>query len=320
MAPNSIDISAAKKAIAAGVNGDLSAGTQLLQALAKTTHPELWGQGLQCPGGIFMIAADSEGIGAIIRSYSRLKDNVTPENFAEQIAEELNRFAEHLPEDRHNLCSPHFLLHGLVQDTVEAVIAKISDNARIMRSTEEHRDRIFLLDPPTSRIAGYTFHLGSGDIDGFQGIRIGLNKEARSLTLAPLAKIEFFIDNENSTAVIINVQGRKNHYQRPAPNAGDDAKAISRYESALTKYRIAAEEGREYARIHAQLKMDPRSYVITELIDLLQLNGIKQVKAIRATEHVMHIGRHADFYPRYDKVFEEVGMADSGSIYFTKTL
>jgi hypothetical protein len=98
------------------------------------------------------------------------------------------------------------------------------------------------------------------------------------------------------------------------------SREASLYERDLAAYRKSAEQGRQFARVTARVGMDPRAYVITSGFDSLRRYGIKDVYAIRPSEHVMAIGGHSGFRGSYESVLAQAGMRELNRVYYQRRI
>lgn len=317
---NTIHTQLTEQAIVEGVHGLPDAGQHLRKGLQNLNITDDWHRGLDVPKGIVLCYGDDEGMAAIVRAYQNLQVPASEERFAQLIAAEFKAFAGQFPAHDHNLCYAHFLLHGLRQNSAEQVAAKIADNARIIAETGKMEETLLGMSVPECRVQGYRFRLERGVTDDYQGISFVLESRNSTLTLSPLAKAGFFIDATNAQAVVINVQGRKNLHRKPEALDTNDPRIREGHAQRFANYRRAAEEGRMYARFGAAAGLDPRSYVLTELFGMLKQAGVSEVKVIRPSEHVMHIGNHPGFRAAYESVLHEAGMTRLDSLYYGRKL
>lgn len=298
---NTIDCDRTARAIVAAVGRVPDAGRQFEAALTNRPVDHDWTTKLKRPAGLTMCYGDPEGIAAIARSFNQLQQPTSLERFAALVTESLQRFAQNYSEDTHNLCYAHFLLHGLALPSAREVAAKIDDNARIISETSKVQDSFLQQMLPKIPVDGYVFKLERGDTDDFNGISLQLQSTARSFSNV-FAKVGFFIDTSSSSAIVINVQGRR------ILNTSDEQFK-----------RQQKEEGRQFARLAARLGMDPRAYVLTKAFTLLEAFGVKEIRAIRPEEHVMAIGNHRGFRANYRHVLESVGMQPIDDTYYSIT-
>lgn len=322
MTINTIDSERTINAIVAGVNGDPLAGTAFKQALQnRDERPAHWSHSLSLPRGIVMCYGDDEGLAAIRRAWHELKSPTEARHFAALVTAELRKFAESFPANDHNLCYAHFLLHGLGGGaSAEDIAAKIADNIRIIHETERCAADFIKSAPPRSPIEGYQFSFSRGQTDDYQGISLAFSPVTSPAWHGALAKTGFFIDSTNRRAVIVNVQGRKVFGHRPVRADEKYSRDEALYDRDLAAYLKSAKEGRQFARVAAQVEMDPRAYVITSVFDSLRRHKIEDVCAIRPSEHVMAIGRHSGFRGNYEPVLAQAGLRELNLVYYQRRL
>ena len=256
--------------------------------------------------GIVMCYDEPEGIGAIARAYSTLKEKPEREVFGKTIADAINRFASFFPEGEHNLCYAHFLLHGIARETLPEVVEQIRTNARIIHEMIAARDTIEEKFGPQKQLeGGLRLQLCRGQTDDFHGLSFQLYHPVQSASDShPFAKAGFFIDTTNNEAIIVNVQGRKNK--------------LGKSGESLKQDRIL---GREFARFaHYHSGQEPRVFVLNRLCDFLTDLGIKAARVIRPEEHVMHIGKHPGFHASYDEILKQAGFEMQDVVYRAKVL
>jgi hypothetical protein len=97
------------------------------------------------------------------------------------------------------------------------------------------------------------------------------------------AKVSFFLDTSRMEITIITIQGQ--HVIK-----------------ALKK------RSRDYARLGARLKSDPRSYLLKKVCEIARLAGYKRVRVIRPESHPMPIDQHGGFVARYENLIRELGI------------
>ena len=262
--------------------------------------------------GIVLCYGDTEGLDCLRVAYAQLKVPCTPQEFSQNIAEALQEFACMRARGEY-LTYPHFLLHGINQDTVDNVVKKIIDNARIIQETEKLKPGLFNRSGIVRPIQGgaYFLLLTNGDSDDFHGFSLRLSKDGRYFSEV-IAKVGFLLDETNRTGIIVNVQGRKVARFYRAYAQSDDPKKKAAGEVGILKDK---KEGREYAALTGKLGSEARTFVIKEVMELLASWGFDRVMAIKPEQHVMYIAKHPRFASKYERNLRDAGLTQESGIY-----
>lgn len=256
--------------------------------------------------GITMCYGDPEGIAAITRAYDSLTEEQDINVFGLAVAEAIDQFASFFPEGEHNLCYPHFLLHGIARPTLTEVVEQIRNNARIIIGTLSVRDSIRAqFGKPRLIDGGLSLCIRNGLGDDFDGLSFQLFHPDQPLSdNNPFAKAGFVLDTSINQATVVNLQGRK--------------KQTSEDPMSKKQYRA---QGRAFARFPTDHNgLDPRAFVLNHLCEFLGEIGIKTVRAIRPEEHLMHIGKHPGFRANYDEILEIAGFHVQDQVYRLREL
>lgn len=323
----SIDVSRTAKAIVNAINGtgnfeeEFSSG--LINFDNNHTLQEDFSQlrpPSKPPKGISITYGETEGLQAIVRAYQNLQVATDKQVFSEEIANTLQKFAEHYRIDGRGPGYAHFLLHGLVQPTAEQVAQKLLENALILIESAAAQHEFLLQQPPQCRLPGFHFSIERGCADDYDGVAFELlsNRDSQSGTSQyRLAHVGFLLSPSRAQATVITIQGRKIYYKKPQLPDTDDPLKMKEYEKLLHNYRECAEEGRNFARAAAFLGVDPRAYTLSCVIERLFEQGYQEIRGITPSEHVMCIGKHKGFTGRYEHIFTQAGMLKKDNVYYS---
>jgi|GEM_PF-5441815 len=254
----------------------------------------------KCPGINFDYTAQAATL-LLKRAHEKLP--VTPEQFSSAIARAIQTFAHGFTEPKNHMCYPQFLLHGIEQNTLEAVVAKIEDNSRIIHETRAqagaHYGRLALPHELALGIAGC-------DTEDYFGICHFLHR--RDTHAAPsyhyLAKFSVFLDASNKTVYGLTVQG-----QTSAQSRNTDGTLIK-----------DKKRGRAYARLTALLGKDPRTHTIEIAMDRLRSRGFTRAKIVRPNAHPYALEQHWGFIGKYENAILAAGITHENGIYLEAEL
>jgi len=243
----------------------------------------------------------------IDRAYNGLADRCNIRKYGEAVAEAMQNFARPFPDEQSELCYPHFLLHGLVQPTLEEVIDKIDSNGRIIHETLEVGRKLMDEYGQVNLDGNLRLLMSSGCTDDYFGIAHLLAKQDAILVSSAssyITKASFFVDMTNKDIYVMTLQGRRFGPHDPVRAA---------HPSSQEK-RFEAE--REYSRIGNVLGMGPRRFILTKVMDFGRDKGFKRIRVIKPEEHPMFIERHEGFFGNYEPVIRKVGITEENDCYF----
>ncbi len=233
--------------------------------------------------------------------YHSLQKPASLTTYCAAMAQAVQSFAKPLTvNDPASYLEPHFLLHGLEKATIAESAAQCEDNGRIIHETLAVR-------------AGYMAKYGCKTLlgnglqmmmeDGFAEDNLGIccfiskedepNPHGASNCYA--AKVSFFLDTSQMEITIITIQGQSVN------------KALKN-------------RSRDYARLGARLKIDPRGYLLKKVCEIAELAGYKRVRVIRPESHPMTIDQHSGFVARYDNLIRELGINHENDCYLEGSL
>ena len=245
----------------------------------------------------------------LARAYHTLNDGTSLRVFSQETAEAMQNFARPFPEKEDIMCYPHFLMHGIAKPTLEAVVRKINENSRIIHATLKVRDGI------TKRYSHATvsndLQLGmvNGVTDDFFGISYLLAKGSETWPhgiSGYIAKASFFLDTELRDIYVLTLQGSR-------------FKAIGHGES-LSKAERELKGQKEYSRIGNILKMNPRTFILTKVMDFGRENEFKRIRVVKPEEHPMYIEKHPGFLGSYEPVIRKAGVTTENECYLEARL
>jgi hypothetical protein len=228
--------------------------------------------------------------------------------FSEQVAKAMQDFAKPFPEGE-NLCYPHFLLHGLVQPTLDAVVDKIHNNSRIIHETLCGREAIIAKNRTVPLGNSLELVMVQGLTDDLFGIAYLLTKADEILKNSAsgyVAKACFFIDQTNKELYVMTLQSRR--YESLGP---------SHIESQSVRAKIGE---KEFARIGNLLGRSPRRYILERVVDFGRKNGFTKIKIVLPEEHPLYIENHDGFLANYGSVIRKAGITEERGCYLEKRL
>ncbi len=218
----------------------------------------------------------------------------------------------------------HFLLHGLPRTGIDAVVNKIADNSRIIHETIRERGAWFTRNFEVNLTGpqDYVMHLSLGDSETYHGLSLCMTVLDKDPSEEFLAKVGFFIDAKNNSAVVLNLQGQRNSKTITPDSNSQNSESEPRdlqtdgHERHLTR----RERGREFFKATSKLGMDPRTSLLLVLSSFCEQVGLQQIKVVKSKEHPMSIAGHEGFKGNYDHCALEAGFVDSNEVYFEKAL
>ena len=220
-------------------------------------------------------------------------------------------FARPFPDGQSELCYPHFLLHGLVQPSLESIVAKLNNNSRIIHETLSEEDKLIAKHGRVILDGGIQLAMAHGATDDYFGIAYLLAKDSKkfpSSSSGYVAKASFFVDRTNGDVYVMTLQGKRfssNDPVRASHPSGEEKKL---------------EAEREYGQIGNVLGMGPRRFILTKVIDFGRNNGFKRIRVIKPEEHPMFIARHKGFLANYEPVIRKAGITEDNGCYLEMRL
>jgi hypothetical protein len=272
--------------------------------------------------GVAFGGAEKEIFPLIERAYSGSPDKHSFE-FARRVAHSIQEHCKSFYCD-YAVSYPHFLLHGLPRTGIDGVVNKIADNSRIIHETIRERRGWFAQNFKVNIIGPQDFviHLWCGDSEAYHGLNLSITAIDKDPSEEFLAKVGFFIDVTNNSAVVLNLQGQRNSN---AVNLDSDSqKSESEPQSLPTegqqKRQTRRERGREFFKATNKLGMDPRTCLLLVLSSFCEQAGLSQIKAIKSREHPMSIAQHEGFKGNYDHCTQAAGFVESDEVYLIREL
>lgn len=233
--------------------------------------------------------------------FSGLTDRTTTTEFSRAVAEAIRDFAEPLADGApSSFPDPSFLLHGLVQTNLEAVIVQIASNGRTIHQTMANRDALIARHgSPTLLDHGIKRLLEHGCCEDYFGIcsylTLADEMDPHGTDSSYIAKTSFFLDRSGDEIIVMTMQG-----QRVKQN---DKK-----------------RSRDYARLAARLRMDPRAWSLLQVCEIGRREGYRKVKVLRPSSHPMYLDHHNGFMGRYEPVIRQAGVVEEYGCYLRGSL
>ncbi len=237
----------------------------------------------------------------LAHAYEGLEDDTEVRQYSKAVSGAVQAFAEPLA-DGHLNCfpDPSFLLHGLRQLDLAAIVARLLGNGRIIHETLAARDDFIAENKgPRSLGNGIQLLMEEGAAEDRCGICCYLTKEDETEPHGTddtyIAKVSFFLDVTAREIIVITVQGQRT-------------------------YPSQKNRSRDYARLAVRLGLDPRSYLLRVLVELAGREGFRRIKVIRPAHHPMFIDKHEGFLARYEPVVKAAGISEEKGCYLEKSL
>jgi len=151
------------------------------------------------------------------RAYYELRQKTSSHEYCSGVAKAMQRFADGFGEDA-DLCYSHFLMHGINASTLDCVIQKIQDNARIIHETRTGRQH-FIDSIPQPVDIGFDLKLGFdwGQTDDYFGICCYAYDKSTQWPegcTGYLAKFSIFTDTTNKIVYGLTVQGQQTYGEK----------------------------------------------------------------------------------------------------------
>ncbi len=233
--------------------------------------------------------------------FHSLSDATKIKKYSRAMSHAMQDYAEPLMDSDHACYpGPYFLLHGLDKDTLAESVAQFENNGRIIHETLAARGE-FLKNygGAVSLGNGIKMLMEEGSAEDHFGICCYVAREdeqnPHGTDSTYIAKASFFLDTLNSEIVVITMQGQR---------VFGDQKNRSR----------------NYARLAAKLKMDPRGYVLKKVCEIAKGEGYKRVRVVRPEYHPMYIDSHGGFMARYEPIILQAGITRENGCYLEGVL
>ncbi|MDH3359613.1 MAG: hypothetical protein OEL55_01975 [Desulfobulbaceae bacterium] len=234
-------------------------------------------------------------------AYLGLRDKTTIRVYADAMAGAMQSFAEPLANGaRACFPDPTFLMHGLRRKVLADIVSRFEDNGRIIHETLARRDSFMDTHGRGINMGhGIKMLMEEGAADDCFGICAYLVKEdeedPHGTDASYIAKTSFYLDASNNEIFVISLQG-----QRVMP--------------------MQKERSRNFARLSAQLEMDPRAFVLQEVCAIVQAEGYGRVRVIRPFMHPMFLDQHNGFMARYEPIIKQAGIVEENGCYLEASL
>ncbi|MBU1111285.1 MAG: hypothetical protein KJ896_00775 [Nanoarchaeota archaeon] len=245
------------------------------------------------------------------RAYEHLEESVSPKEYANATAQAMERFAEPFPEDANELCYPHFLLHGLIQPSLEDVVQRFDTNSRIIHETNDSWRNIIKEFGSVDTEGNTKLELVMGVTDDYFGIACLLAKrDERHVSSANgyIAKVSFFLDGAERDIYVMTIQGKRFGYHDPIRANSEQGK------------QMKLENERKYSRLGNELGMSPRRFVLNKVMQWGREHDYRRIRVIHPSEHGMNIEGHKGFLGNYEPVILKAGIAERNGCYLEADL
>jgi hypothetical protein len=233
--------------------------------------------------------------------YHSLQKPASLSIYCAAMAQAIQSFAKPLAvNDPASYMEPHFLLHGLEKATIAETAAQCVNNGRIMHETMAARaDYMAQYGCKILLGNGLQMMMENGFAEDYLGICCFITKEdepnPHGAGSCYTAKVSFFLDTSQMEITIITIQGQRVN------------KAIKN-------------RSRDYARLGARLKIDPRGYLLAKVCDVARSAGYKRVRVIKPASHPLTIDQHSGFVGHYDHLIRELGINHESGCYLETNL
>lgn len=234
-------------------------------------------------------------------AYRGLHDKTTIHQYAKAIAKAMQSFADPIVVGGcASFPDPNFLLHGINRTTLAAVVERFESNGRIIHETIALNDKFI-------KKYGKQIYLGHGikmlveegateDCFGFCCyITKADEPEPHGTDRSYIAKVSFFVDDLNKEIYVITIQGQR-------VNSADKNRS------------------RNYARLAAELGMDPRTFVLKKVSELGKCEGYKKIRVIKPMDHPMFLDNQEGFMARYEPIIRQAEINEENGCYLQSAL
>ncbi len=236
------------------------------------------------------------------RAYCGLTPQPYLDDYCAHVANAMQYFADGFGEDA-DLCYSHFLMHGINEPTLEGVMDKIRENARIIHETRRGRPSLIdSLHSPVDLGFGLKLDFDWGQTDDYFGICSYAFDESIQWPggcTGYLAKFSIFTDHTNKTVYGFTIQGQQTYGEKD----GKDKK-----------------KGRNFFRLTAKLGMDPRAFVIKKVADIMRSKEYTKIRVVKPHDHPMFIEQHKGFVGKYEPIIRLAGIQNENGCYLESVL
>ena len=201
-----------------------------------------------------------------------------------------------------------FLLHGLIAPTAAGMAAKVEDNLRILLESKEMQASVLTETLVPRAPNGFRFELKSGKNEDICGFHLKLYRQDAEEFTPCLAKLGFFFDESSSSIVIQTIHGQRPMRLEPNQEFTQDLKSEKRAREKL------------WFRAINDLKKDPRVVLLQAIEAIAQEYFLKDIKALKASEHPYTIGQHKGFTGKYENVVRAANFLDFDEVYLQRKL
>lgn len=230
-----------------------------------------------------------------------LRDQTSARSYANAMAGAMQSFADPIANGaRTCFPDPTFLLHGLRRTLLADIVSRFENNGRIIHETLARRASFLESHGGAVNLGhGIKMLMEEGSAEDCFGICAYLVKEDEAdphgTDCSYIAKASFFLDASKNELFVISMQG-----QRVLP--------------------AQKERSRDFARLTARLKMDPRAFVLRKVREVGRAEGYKRIRVVRPNLHPMFLDQHHGFMARYEPIIREAGIIEENGCYLESNL
>jgi hypothetical protein len=232
----------------------------------------------------------------LAHAYHGLRDYTRIREYSRAVSEAIQVFAEPLADgDLACYPNPSFLLHGTRKASLGAIINQLATNGRIIHETMARR-AVFIGEHGQTTPLGHGLKMlmEDGSTEDCYGICCFITREdednPHGTDDSYIAKVSFFLDGRDRELYVITIQG-----QRVTP--------------------AKKERSRNFARLAAKLRMDPRTYVLQKVCQAAKSEDFQRARIIRPRFHPMFIDSHAGFNAQYEPIIRQAGINEENGCY-----
>lgn len=234
-------------------------------------------------------------------AYRGLADDTTIVQYSQAMAQAMQSFASPIVVGGSaSFPDPNFLLHGINQTSLAAVVRRFECNGRIIHETIRLKDHF--IEKYSEKIEldhDLKMLLEEGAAEDCFGLCCYITRVAESsphgTDKSYISKVSFFLDELNKEIYVITIQGQRVY---------DDDKNRSR----------------DFARLGAKLGMDPRAFVLRKVCELGKAEGYGKIRVIRPKHHPMFLDKHEGFTAKYEPVIKQAQIVEENGCYLESVL
>ncbi|MDH3349841.1 MAG: hypothetical protein OEM02_17270 [Desulfobulbaceae bacterium] len=234
-------------------------------------------------------------------AYKGLTDKTTIYQYSRAIAGAMQSFATPIAVGGSgSFPDPNFLLHGINQTTLNALIKRFENNGRIIHETIALKDKFIEKYGDQVHIEhDLKILVEEGAAEDCFGLCCYITKadelDPHGTDKSYISKVSFFLDRLNKEIYVITIQGQR-------------------------VYSTDKNRSRNFARLAATMGMDPRAFVLKKVCELGKSEGYETIKVIRPKHHPMFFDKHEGFMARYEPIIKQAEIKEENGCYLQKDL